>query len=49
MYNVHCTVYDIHCVQVFSECTNLQNFQIHCVQNVHSSHPDNITKNVYFD
>ena len=24
--NVQCTVYDIHCVQVFSECTRMYNF-----------------------
>ena len=39
--NVQCTGYD--CVQIFSVCTILLNFQKHCVQyeqNVHSSHPE---------
>ena len=40
MYNVQFKVYIVYRFsQNVQECTILLNFQIHCVQNVHSSHP----------
>ena len=41
MYNVQFMLYIMYKFsQNVQECTILLNFQIHCVQNVHSSHPE---------
>ena len=43
MYNVQFMIYIVYRFsQNVQECTILLNFQIHCVQNVHSSHPEDI-------
>ena len=43
MYNVQFMIYIVYRFsQNVQECTILLNFQIHCVQNVHSSHPESM-------
>ena len=41
MYNVQIMIYIVYWFsQNVQECTVLLNFQKHCIQNVHSSHPE---------